>query len=242
MIAPTSTTITKLLLVLSLLSTGGCLIWDRPHQLNSFRSYIGTNKEHLDLSPVCASNARPKHFVLLHGIYGDGKTFGRLPELLTTQSNYACAKSVHIMDYWSSRFFPNFQRLEDLGNAFESNLREIANRGSDEDIFIIAHSQGGLIARHAIAALASDPAAKDIVNRITLIMIGTPNLPSAYATLNNAFVNSVLFPATYGFALLQTFVKPVVKEQHALIYNRQAFDMADNGLFSGRQCRPSWNH
>lgn len=215
----------RCILIFLVCITTGCVIWDHPIEYNSFRAYTGIQKKHLNALDVeCKPPARPKHFLLIHGIYGDAETFGKLPDFLSADNKYACARSVHVVTYWSSKLLPNFQRLRDLGDNFKERIREIA-ADSDDEIFIIAHSQGGLIARHAITGLATNPADKNILDHITLVMIGTPNLPSPYATLNNAFVNSFLFPVTYALAIPQMFINPFI-DQNALIYNRQAYDMA----------------
>jgi len=63
-----------------------------------------------------------KTFVLIHGIYGDEKTFGELPFLLACDYK---GSSVYTTKYWSSQWLPNFQRLKDLGREFQYFLEKI---------------------------------------------------------------------------------------------------------------------
>jgi len=187
--------------------------------LNSFQATIiptPTTLTEDSRNLECDTPKAEKTFVLIHGIYGDEKTFGDLPFLLACDYN---GSSVYTMEYWSHQWLPNFQRLIDLGREFQSKLEEIRRLGKPGEIIIIAHSQGGLIAREAILGLrARDP--EGILNNLKLIMVGTPNRGSAFATTNNLIVNS-------AFSLITLPVSVVVSPftHKALIYNRQAFDM-----------------
>jgi triacylglycerol esterase/lipase EstA (alpha/beta hydrolase family) len=185
---------TRLLLIVLLAIGSGC-------SLNSFSSTIikdtvtsddglsvKSDSRALESCPAVntrATGQADKAFVLIHGIYGGGDTFGELPTLLAC--DYPGA-SVYVMRYWSSQLLPNFQRLIDLGRAFHSKLEEISTREKGKEIVIIAHSQGRLIAREAILRLKGsdnneeqgqkDPAHEAILKNLKLIMIGTPNYGS----------------------------------------------------------------
>jgi len=188
--------------------------------LNSFQASISVEKKmppRRDTSLIGMGGRRV--VILIHGIYGDADTFGELANLLLEDQDLK-ADSVFVMEYWSSRIFPNFQRLADLGAEFAGHLETIASSEAGAQVVVIAHSQGGLIARNAILAM-KDEGKTAILDRMKLIMIGTPNYASMYATYNNLIVNSVFAGVTYGLTLATGGLAP------PLVYNRQAYDMAN---------------
>lgn len=190
--------------------------------LNSFQANMTLEPKpsaSADHSQRLSSN---KIVILVHGLYGDDKSFGNLGDLLL-QDKVLQVKSVYVAEYWSSRIFPNFQRLADLGATLEEHLDSIASENPTAELIVIAHSQGGLIARHAILAMR-DKHKDGVLSRMKLIMIGTPNYPSLYATYNSLIVNSISAPAAYLSALFTMGRMPPP------IYNRQAFDMAISRL------------
>ena len=203
----------RLLLGLALLP--GCA-------LNPFTAKIISEPLLVHTKSSATSQNETKAFVLLHGIYGDEGTFGNLPLLL---QNHYPGSSVYVMSYWSSRVFPNFQRLQDLGSEFKIHLEQIASK--HEEIIIIAHSQGGLIAKYAILRLLETGGGRELLNSMKLVMVGTPNLGSPYATYNNIFVNSLFAPVTYAYALVTQLPPFIFFVDNAIIYNRQAFDMSE---------------
>ena len=182
---------------------------------NSLRSAPSPNDE-----PFGIQESSDLVFILIHGIYGGKDTFGSLPHLLA--SRYKSA-SVYSMTYWSSQFLPNFQRITDFGTDFQIMLQDIFTLETNKDIIIIAHSQGGLIARDALVKLSLNGRG-DILERVKLIMVGTPNFGALYAKYNNLLVNSLFAPFTYLFSLIGIpfWDNPSFK---AFVYNRQAFDM-----------------
>lgn len=167
-------------------------------------------------------------FVLIHGMYGDEYTFDRLQDKLTFDPDLAKLgpSAVYLMEYWSSRYFPNFQSLSELGRAFKRRVEDLVDCKDPKTIIIIAHSQGGLIAKEAVLAWKEngDDKGKDILGITKLVLIGTPNSFSTYAAINNLFVNSLFGPITYVTGI---FSVPFGK---AFVYNRQAFDMAGSIL------------
>src|SRR2546427_3069275 len=126
-------------------------------QGNPFRAKISSQPP-LGLSPddvlACGKTRnqplKGKVFILIHGIYGDSATFGSLPEYLREDHPGSC---VYVMSYWSSQFLPNFQKLDELGSEFRLHLERIGLAASGSEIIIIAHSQGGLLAKDAILKL-----------------------------------------------------------------------------------------
>jgi triacylglycerol esterase/lipase EstA (alpha/beta hydrolase family) len=183
--------------------------------------------------PIKDQNA----FVLIHGIYGDEDTFDRLQEELTFDSDLTKlgSSSVYLMEYWSSRFFPNFQSLSELGQAFKSRVEELVDCKNPKTLIIIAHSQGGLIAKEAVLSWKEKGDDKGILEKTKLVLIGTPNSFSTFAAYNNLFVNSLFAPLTYVTGI---FSAPFGK---ALVYNRQAFDLADSILPYSQKDRPGLN-
>lgn len=160
--------------------------------------------------------------ILVHGLYGDDKTFGDLANIIIEDQSLRAA-SVYTMKYWTNRLFPNFQRLADLGAEMEKHLITIASNEPSAEIVVIAHSQGGLITRNAVLSL-KDKSNDALLDRIRVVMIGTPNYASLYATYNNLIVNSVFAPITYVSTLITSTLLP------PLVYNRQAYDMAQLGV------------
>jgi pimeloyl-ACP methyl ester carboxylesterase len=172
-------------------------------------------------------------FVLIHGIYGNEKTFDRLQDELTFDPDLAKLgpSSVYLMEYWSDWFFPNFQSLSELGRAFKRRVEDLVDCKDPKTIIIIAHSQGGLIAKEAVLAWKENGDDKGILEKTKLVLIGTPNSFSTFAAYNNLFVNSLFAPITYAAYIITTvkdlFTVPVGIAGKAYVYNRQAFDMAD---------------
>ena len=158
-------------------------------------------------------------FVLIHGIYGDKDTFYELPKYLYDRVRV----SIFMMEYWSNRWFPNFQSLSELGRAFKVGLEEIVYCRKPKELIIIAHSQGGLIAKESVLSWIEEDDPREILDRTKLILIGTPNNFSTYAALNNLFVNSLYAPVTVVTGLLSV---PLFDK--AFVYNRQAYDMAED--------------
>lgn len=188
--------------------------------LNSFQATISSQK----IPSIQTNQTEPpreipnnKIIILVHGIYGDSDTFGNLSHFLLDDPDIGI-QSVYVTEYWSSRFFPNFQRLADLGVELEQLLDTVATAHPRSEVVVIAHSQGGLIARSAILKLKEN-GRTDILNRMKLVMIGTPNYASLYATYNNLLVNSLFAGITYGTTLVTGGLTP------PLVYNRQAYDM-----------------
>ncbi|GJL62149.1 MAG: hypothetical protein NPIRA04_08030 [Nitrospirales bacterium] len=219
-------------LFLFVIVLAGCAITN-PSK-NSFQATIQVSEwdfkadksgEFYEMEDECTSGpAKEKNaFVLIHGIYGDEDTFDRLQDELTFDPELEHS-SVYLMEYWSSRFFPNFQSLSELGRAFKRRVEELEDCKHPDAINIIAHSQGGLIAKEAVLAWKEKGDTKDmeILNKTKLVLIGTPNSFSTYAGYNNLFVNSLFAPITYVTGI---FSAPFGK---AFVYNRQAFDMADS--------------
>jgi len=204
--------------ILSLAGTPGCSV-TKP-SLNSFQASMKQEKKSAHRDTLLMDGR--KVVILIHGIYGDTDTFGRLADLLI-EDQAVKADAVYVMEYWSSRFFPNFQRLADLGAEFAEHLEKIASDEASAQVVVIAHSQGGLIARNAILAM-QDKGKTAILDRMKLIMIGTPNYASLYATYNNLIVNSVYSVPTYVLGLVTFQLVP------PLVYNRQAYDMANMRL------------
>ena len=228
-------------MILFLILTAGCAI-TKPSK-NSFQTTIKVSElkfradqssEFSDLNEdQCHPDSnRVQHtFVLIHGIYGDEDTFDRLPHELLFDEELG-RSSVYLMEYWSSKFFPNFQSLSELGQAFKKRIEELVDCKHPENIIIIAHSQGGLIAKEAVLAWKEEGDEKNLLEKTKLILIGTPNSFSTYAAYNNIIVNSIFAPITWGTGL---FTAPFGK---AFVYNRQAFDMADNIFPIGSGDRP----
>ena len=214
------------LTVLLFATLTGCAV--TTPSLNSFQANINYKKKVPPQTETTQKVGGKKIIVLVHGIYGDAETFGDLADILLRDPNLN-VEAVYIAEYWSSRIFPNFQRLADLGAEFEKHLDSIASNEPNAEVIVIAHSQGGLIARNAILAM-KDKERTDILDRMKLIMIGTPNYASLFATYNNLVVNSVFAPVTYGLSLATLTLAP------PLVYNRQAYDMANTrvDLIGGR--------
>lgn len=210
---------------LLLLASSGCAI--KNPSVNSFQSTLtvhewvdkaGEESDFQQINNYECPTTNNKTFVLLHGIYGDEDTFDKLPKIL--KDTYR-GSSVYVMNYWSSQFLPNFQSLSELGRAFKKRIEELVDCKNPQELIIIAHSQGGLIAKEAVLAW-KEKDDKGILEKTKLILIGTPNSFSTYAAYNNLIVNSIFAPVTWVTGL---FTAPFGK---AFVYNRQAFDMADN--------------
>jgi pimeloyl-ACP methyl ester carboxylesterase len=226
---------------LLLLASSGCAI--KNPSVNSFQSTFtvhewvnkaGEESDFQQINNFVCPITNTKTFVLLHGIYGDEDTFDKLPKIL--KDTYG-GSSVYVMNYWSSQFLPNFQSLSELGLAFKKRIEELVDCKSPETIIIIAHSQGGLIAKEAVLAwIEKGDDRRGILEKTRLILIGTPNSFSTYAAYNNLIVNSIFAPITWVTGL---FTAPFGK---AFVYNRQAFDMADNIFPVGSGDRPSLFH
>ncbi|GJL59826.1 MAG: hypothetical protein NPIRA03_26830 [Nitrospirales bacterium] len=171
-------------------------------------------------------------FVLIHGIYGDEDTFGKLQEKLTFDPDLARLgpSAVYLMEYWSSRYFPNFQSLSELGRTFKRRVEDLVDCKDPKTIIIIAHSQGGLIAKEAVLSWREKGDDRDILDRTKLILIGTPNSFSTFAAYNNLIVNTIFAPITHVTSI---FTLPFFGK--AYVYNRQAFDMADTLFFDAKK-------
>lgn len=175
------------------------------------------------------SSSDEQTFVFIHGIYGDKDTFDKLPKFLYEDLKRS---SIFMMEYWSDRLFPNLQSLSELGRAFKEGLEEIVHCRKPKELIIIAHSQGGLIAKESVLGWIEQSDPRKILDRTKLILIGTPNYFSTYAALNNLFVNSVYAPVTYAIGMVS-----VPFFDKAFVYNRQAYDMAEDlsDLMGGRK-------
>ena len=208
---------------------------------NSFEATIQTSEwdsnanqysKFVDTKAKCNSGTKSKNaFVLIHGIYGDENTFERLPDELISDTELG-PSSVYLMEYWSSKFFPNFQSLSGLGRDFKMRVEQLEDCIGPDTIIIIAHSQGGLIAKEAVLAWKDEGDKKNLLGKTKLVLIGTPNSFSTYAAYNNLIVNSIFAPVTWMTGI---FAAPFGK---AFVYNRQAFDMADNIFPIGSGDRP----
>ena len=205
---------------------------------NSFQATIQVSEwdfkadrsgEFYEMEDECKPGLTEKEnaFVLIHGIYGGEDTFGRLQDELTFDLDLAKLgpSSVYLMEYWSNQFFPNFQSLSELGQAFKKRIEELVNCKHPKTIIIIAHSQGGIIAKEAVLSWKEidDNKSKDILKKTKLVLIGTPNYFSTYAAYNNLIVNSIFAPITWVTGIISA---PLFGK--AFVYNRQAFDMADD--------------
>jgi triacylglycerol esterase/lipase EstA (alpha/beta hydrolase family) len=168
-------------------------------------------KEECKPGPTKVNNA----FVLIHGIYGDEDTFDRLQDELTFDPDLAKLGpfSVYLMEYWSKRYLPNFQSLSELGRTFKRRIEELVDCKKPNEIIIIAHSQGGLIAKEAVLSWREKGDDRGILEKTKLILIGTPNSFSTFAAYNNLFVNSIFAPITWVTGI---FTAPFGK---AFVYN-----------------------
>ncbi|GJL65609.1 MAG: hypothetical protein NPIRA05_05800 [Nitrospirales bacterium] len=209
---------------LAFIFSAGCAMnsFQATVQVSEWRLRAGQSGEFKEMNDECTSESTEQNaFVLIHGIYGDEDTFGQLQDTLRKDEELG-QSDVYLMEYWSSRFFPNFQSLSELGQAFKIRIEQLVDCKKPETIIIIAHSQGGLIAKEAVLAWKEKGDPKGILGKTKLVLIGTPNSFSTYAGYNNLFVNSLFAPITYVTGI---FSAPFGK---AFVYNRQAFDMADS--------------
>jgi formylglycine-generating enzyme required for sulfatase activity/pimeloyl-ACP methyl ester carboxylesterase len=172
---------------------------------------------HVDSDGRVITRAGRSAIVLIHGIYSDRRTFGCLPYFLADDHpNY----DIFSVEYWSSAFWPNLQRLYDLGT--DLGLR-LANLSDYQEIVLIAHSMGGLIARDAILKERSRLEAREarssseFLSRLSLVLIGTPNRGSMFAEVGTLIKSIVTLPL---HVMINGSFPP-----YLIRYDRQLYDL-----------------
>ncbi len=184
---------------------------------------------------------KEKAIVLIHGIYGATNTFGDLPKIL--HNDREIKADIFLADYWSTAIFPNIRSLSALGKSFSDSITNsiVESNKKIKDIYIIAHSQGGLIAQQAIVSLAQECKISNIeylpctctlckikrnhVN-IHLFLFSVPSLGS-----NIAKYSQKLFYPVDKAVLLSNYVNPLAYAYSPIVWNRQAYDMKPESIF-----------
>src|SRR5579863_7720421 len=180
--------------------------------LNSFTARIVAYPE--------IQKPKEKAILLLHGIFGSDKSFGKLKEFLVDDfPDY----EVYSLQYWSSwcasLVVPCFQQLHDYDKELADRLIELQNRNIRE-ITIVAHSMGGLISRGALVQLKKQ---NKLRARIKVILVGTPNAGSSYANR----IQTILAPVTLPLTLSSTLLFGLFYERRVL-WNNQLHDLLED--------------
>jgi hypothetical protein len=172
----------------------------------------------------------PAHrvYILIHGIYGNLYTFGKLDKFLA--SDYPGA-DVYRAEYWSAVFLPSFRSLQALGEGMtRSTRRALKDLPPDSRVYIIAHSQGGLISQYALLNLTQEFPRL----RFQLILLGTPGLGSDLATL----AQGIVWPLDKVCLAMNVFLWPLpamgIKPypmSGPLVWNSQAYNMRPGSQF-----------
>lgn len=133
----------------------------------------------------------PSTIVLAHGLFGFGNLSANLPSLV----NYFNGVASHLRRGGHTVIEPQVNPIgsvQQRGDQLASAI--LSQTGPGDRVHVIAHSMGGLDARHAITNR------KDVVQRIaTLVTIGTPHRGSPVA-------DAVANPADPLFAHIPTFL------------------------------------
>jgi len=91
------------------------------------------------------------------------------------------APALHEAGHVAARFeYPNDQAIAPSADLFMNALRALGEAGTEE-IDVVAHSMGGLVARDALTRTQVDRAGWAKIR--TLVMVGTPHAGSAFAPL-----------------------------------------------------------
>lgn len=171
-----------------------------------------------------AINARHETIILLHGLMRTGQCMKRIGQYLNS-----CGYDVIIYQYASTRF--NIHEHSQTFQDFLSYLSE--TKKIYEKLAIIAHSLGGIIARHALSNL--DENLKGICQK--LIMLAPPNQGSYTAS-----ITLKIFP------FLASWIKPLPELCHystANIHNVSSPESVLIGILAAKfdaKVRPHLTH
>jgi pimeloyl-ACP methyl ester carboxylesterase len=179
-------------------------------------------------------------YLLVPGIYGNRFSFGGgffsggLVDLL--REDHA-DDGVYIAEYWSTFVLPNFRSLVAIGESFEAEISSLLNEYEVRNVFIVAHSQGGLLSRYAMLELPR----RFPTTTFHLMLFGTPSLGSEFATIGQKLLwplDKALALATPAFVIglipLTTLYSVVTQGDYVpavVLWNHQAYDMRPESRF-----------
>jgi pimeloyl-ACP methyl ester carboxylesterase len=140
-----------------------------------------------EVARINAGERRGKNLVLfVHGLGGDSiTTWGKFPELLRQDALIARRYVVSSFSYPTTIYFP-FRRKAPRIQALASSLKtQIDHRYGDyDDITLVCHSLGGVIARAYVLKEIKD---KNSLRVGGLVLFAVPNTGSQMANVGNVF-------------------------------------------------------
>ncbi|MBA5687394.1 hypothetical protein [Rugamonas apoptosis] len=131
------------------------------------------------------SPSNSKAVLFIHGLGGDLTTWGEMPALLEKEEgfNWDLIEFTYPTPTWGIRLFPFIQHkyspIQILADSLKTEIDEKFSQY--EEIVLVAHSLGGLIARQYLLS-------ESIANRLTkirkLVLYAVPNLGSSLALIS----------------------------------------------------------
>ncbi|MHB8580000.1 MAG: alpha/beta hydrolase [Ignavibacteriaceae bacterium] len=133
-----------------------------------------------------------KTIIFIHGLGGnESKTWGNFKNIIKNDSDFS-KYNIQYFNYSSSRFklvpFKKYAKIQTLADGLKT---EIFTKYQDDEVILVAHSMGGLIARKY---LVNEVINNRAINVNKLLLFATPNNGSELAKIPNVVTRITTIP------------------------------------------------
>lgn len=145
-------------------------------------------------APLCAQSSNKTLLVFIHGWKGDETTWRNFPSLACgdTSLKETDVLVVHYPTFLVRRSL----NIITLADWIKNQLAPVKKSGSYQQIRIIAHSMGGLVAREFTLLKSTDTGTERSIDLI--IEVATPHLGVPVAQVSEFLENAIGIPSTYA--------------------------------------------